>query len=236
MQLVNKGVTRNGTKYRTVGTRMSGDQNTGLGNSILNYAMLSSVFGKKAAYYIDGDDSVVICESVQVPKLDFSQFGMSTKAELAYELEKIEFCQCRPVEGAREWVMARNPMRALRRLPWVVGSKHLQAIPRYIKSVGMCELALNPGVPVLQAVGQSMLKFGSGRYLHTDRHWAAKLMPQGPESARFISVPYRSRLSYENAWGISPDEQLEFERMVLKQTVEDQQSILLGYLPSGFTL
>jgi len=239
-QLVNKGSTRNGTTFKTKGTRMSGDQNTGLGNSALNYGMLCEyVKGVEATFYIDGDDSVVIVERADVHKLDikcFAQFGMTTKLEIAEEFERVDFCQGRPVFDGVSWHMVRDPFRVLARLPWVVKRNHLPIIPRYVKSVGMCELALNMGIPVLQSVACALIEFGSGAYVKTDRHYLAKLSKIKPWHARAVPISQVTRESFERAWGISVEEQLELETVTLEKPMVDVLELLFSNLPAGVTL
>lgn len=239
-QLVNKGSTRNGTTFKTVGTRMSGDQNTGLGNSILNYGMLHEyVKGVNAAFYIDGDDSVVIVERADVKKLDitcFKQFGMTTKLEVAEEFERVDFCQGRPVFDGVSWHMVRDPRRVIARLPWVVKRSHLPIINRYIKSVGMCELALNIGIPVMQPLAAALIKFGSGEYIKTDRHYLAKLSKIKPWHAREVPIRQVTRESFAKAWDIPIEEQLELEKVVLLKPEVDVLAMLYDNVPSGVTL
>lgn len=240
MQLVNRGSTHNGTTYRTIATRMSGDQNTGIGNSVINYGMLAEFIGKrKAAYYIDGDDSVIIVERDQLKKLSpkiFKDFGMATKMEVVTELEKVEFCQCRPVTDGVAWHMIRNPMRALARLPWVVKRNHLSCIGRYIKSVGMCEMSMNLGIPIMQHVAQQMVDQGSGKYMITDRHYMAKTMKIKPWNCTPVPIRSETRVSFEKAWGILVEDQIRLENIKLVRPVSDVESILTSLMPSGSTL
>lgn len=240
MQKRNRGSTRNGTTYRTMATRMSGDQNTGLGNSVINYGMLAAFMGKrKAGYYIDGDDSVIIIERSDLRGLSvkfFSEFGMSTKLEVVKEFESIEFCQCRPVFDGVSWHMVRNPFRALARLPWVVKKNHLSCIGRYIKSVGMCELSMNLGIPVMQHVATAMIQYGDGKYMITDRHYMAKTMKIKPWNSSPVPIRSITRESFARAWGISVEDQIRFENVSLSRPVTDVEAILMSMLPTGATL
>lgn len=220
-QMLNKGGTKNGTKFVTKGTRMSGDQNTGLGNSVLNKGMLSICLkrsGIKGAIYVDGDDSVVIIERNQLQFLDLSflrQCGMRSKVEYADEFEQVEFCQTRPVFDGTEWRMVRNPMRVLSRTPWIVKRNHLNVIPRYLKSLGLCELALSVGLPVTQSLALKLIAKGAGKYLVTDLHHQASREYIQPEYARARKVTETCRESYARAWGISIDDQLLYEAATL---------------------
>jgi len=239
-QLVNKGSTRNGTVFKTTGTRMSGDQNTGLGNSILNYGMLAEfVKGVKARFYIDGDDSVVIVERGRVSQLKlgvFRTFGMNTKLEVVDEFEHIEFCQSRPVWDGVAWHMIRNPMRVIARLPWLVKRNHLNVIPRYLKSVGMCEMVLNLGIPVMQEIARTLISKGSGKYMKTDRHYLAKLSKIKPWNVKPVPIRQVTRESFEKAWGITIEEQMKLEKVSVVKPETNVVAILDQHLPSGLTL
>lgn len=216
-QLRNVGSTRNGTKFFTQATRCSGDQNTGLGNSVINLGMLSIMLkrsGIKGAIYVDGDDSVVIIERNDQQFLDLSflaQCGMRAKVEYAYEFEHIEFCQTRPVFDGVAWRMVRNPRRVLSRTPWVVKRNHLNVIGRYLKSLGMCELALSAGMPVTQSLALKLIGKGSGKYMVTELHHQAMKEYVQPTYAKARHVSDDCRISYAKAWDISISEQLELE-------------------------
>lgn len=112
-QLFNKGYSRNGLKYYVKGTRMSGDYNTGLGNSLLNRAVLESWLTVPASIMLDGDDSVIILERRDVKHLDFSHFakcGFTTEIALRYEMNKVEYCRRRLVLCDPP-MFVRNPLR-----------------------------------------------------------------------------------------------------------------------------
>lgn len=120
MQLKNMGVSAGGIRYLMKGKRSSGDVNTGLGNSKLNYAFLRSYIMRvfvlllaegyrdlKWRALIDGDDSVLILEAdvwkrmqeVLPIKEHMLALGMVTEVEETCDIWKAEFCQSRPVVG-----------------------------------------------------------------------------------------------------------------------------------------
>jgi hypothetical protein len=240
MQLKNKGCTKNGTTYITKGTRMSGDQNTSMGNSIINYGMLKEAFKKiKAGFYVDGDDSVVIIDRMDYAKVNFgvfAKFGMNTKKEEIDIFERVDFCQCRPVFDGVSWQLARNPWRALVRLPWTVKRAALPIKAKYVRSVGLCEIACSYGLPILQAIGWSMVDMGSGEYVKTDRHWQANLQKVKPVKVQRIEVKYETRLSYALAWDVSVEEQIRLESLKLSWGTHASTLLLEEVIPSGMTL
>lgn len=224
-QLLNKGFTKNGTKYVTEATRMSGDQNTGLGNSVINYAIIKAFAEKeklKCSIYVDGDDSVVIYEDdgIQHDAKFFEQFGMKTKSEYATEFEKVEFCQTRPVFDGIQWHCVRNPLRILLRTPWTVRTDWLRKREVYLASVGRCEIALGMGLPVGQYLGAKLACL-SHRHMETQLDYVAKRQYVKPNKARVIEPTMECRLSYERAWDLSIEQQLYIEKLAIRLPTVD---------------
>lgn len=219
-QRVNKGRTKNGTKYVTRATRMSGDQNTGIGNSIINFAMTKALFGHmKICYYIDGDDYLIFVERSEASKINpdsYLQFGMETKLEsVTSVIEHIDFCQTRPVFNGVGYTMCRNPERMLKRVQWGVGKFSTAYIPKYLSSVGKCLIAIGRGLPVEQYIGRT-LSVLSNTYVVTSYHYSANRMPFRPGRASVVEPGVATRLSYEMAWGISAQKQLLLENSSVK--------------------
>lgn len=62
-QLKNNCYSKGGIRYDCIARKMSGEYNTSLGDSLINFMMLLGMFnGVDAQYVINGDDSVVILE------------------------------------------------------------------------------------------------------------------------------------------------------------------------------
>lgn len=218
-QLEAHGATKNGTHYKTKGTRMSGDQNTGLGNSIINYAMLAAYaehHGLSVAFYVDGDDSVMICEDDDKRRTTefFAQFGMKTKLDFATEFSKVDFCQTRPVFDGVTWRMVRNPYRTITRMPWTTKEISSKNVNTYLASIGDCEVALGLGLPIGQFIGDKLRGLTTKRTL-VDLHYVANREFVRPHRARVVAPTQECRLSYFDAWDISPEQQVVLETQEL---------------------
>lgn len=218
MQMRNQGSTKNGTQYYTPGTRMSGEASTALGGTALNILLLRAWLGRtRHCMYVDGDDSVVIIEQADRTRLpDLSDtmltMCMHTKLEQSTEVfEEVEFCQCRPVEVGGAWRMVRNPLRVLSRAGWSVLPMPSTLVKRWVRSVGLCEMILGRGVPILQRLGELMAIRGSGRYYMTDKHYEARKLQHSIERVQPLEVEYSTRLSFERAWGVDPQTQMLIE-------------------------
>lgn len=235
-QLVNKGRVRSiGLKYESSGGRMSGDMNTAVGNCILMLLMVAEMMSRincpKFDVLDDGDDIVVIVEkgweeSIKEHAFEiFLDFGHEVKIEnIAYKFEDLEWCQCHPVEiEFQRFKLVRNPAKILTK--GIAGTKYFtnpdEATRRkLINSVGHCELVLNLGVPVLQAYAEMCIRIsGTTELLNFDSvdeyyHRIAKeTRSMGVELQDVVARPITmdARCSFERAFGITIEDQLELE-------------------------
>lgn len=215
MQLDNVCYTRNGIKYKCPGRKMSGEYNTSLGDSLINWAMLEYWLRDiPHQVLVNGDDSVVAIPSSRFLNLDkgfFQSVGLVTKIETTHLFEHVEFCQCRPVEVCPGlWRMVRNPRRVLSRAGITIRSLQGKARDDWLHCVGMGEVACNSGVPVLQSLGVALMKRGRFRRAFYDEIMARRL-----DEYRGVSpISECARASFSIAWGIPICEQLLLERAI----------------------
>nr|WKV34341.1 MAG: RNA-dependent RNA polymerase [Riboviria sp.] len=222
----NIGMSVGGIRFKTQGTRMSGHMDTGLGNSLIMFAMIKSFLKtvgiNKHTMSVNGDDSVVIIERNDLRKAQnmsfFTDCGFKMKFEWTEEFSQMEYCQCKPVETRYGWVMARSPDRILRRAGWSTKRFGKKRVADYLFSLGMGECAINYGLPIGYALGTKlkqtaieasnrpvkMLPINRKKYISYTRqkYW------QSPEPAVVDDI---ARNSYAEAWGITPDDQIEIE-------------------------
>lgn len=206
-QIKNKGFTRRGIKYLVKGTRMSGDYNTGLGNSLLNRMILESwCSGVKHEIMLDGDDSIIIVEKQDYDKLDpqhFERMGFETKIELADDISHVEFCKKRLVLG-KEPCMVRDPVRVLSNMGLCLRKYHPTTYRRWVQGVYECERKSNPGMPIFRAfpdLGIRSLK---------DDEYNFKML--GLERMR--DSEYVARVEFQHTWGISEHMQKFLEKSI----------------------
>lgn len=244
-QLTNKAKTTHGIRYTVNGGRMSGDMNTALGNCVLMSIMVASYFakvfpGRRFDFLDDGDDCVVMFESDMATTFEetvvseFLHYGMELTVDPPKTIfERIEFCQCRPVEVSGEWMMIRNPYRVLSRA--ACGRKLKLNPAQRIFLIGQCELIMHSGVPVLQAWAMALMRAGVQSKMVLDRqdayYWHLRDAglsldsPGGP-----TEVDNRTRESFALSWEISVDEQLRLEARLHSLSVP----VELEVLPSDF--
>nr|UCS96349.1 MAG: RNA-dependent RNA polymerase [Riboviria sp.] len=212
-QLKNKCYTRSGIKYTIRGTRMSGDYNTGLGNSLINKIVLDSwVYGLKHEIMLDGDDSIIIIEASDLNKLNMNHFekmGFITKMEFTDEITQVDYCQTRLVLGSTV-TMCRNPWRALSHMAVTTKCYHPSVYRRWLGGVAECEASSNKGMPIYHALFDLVVN-NSIR----DEEWHRKMQNETVGISDTIN-----RDGFAATFGIS--EQLQL-------AIEERVSIYTGY-------
>jgi hypothetical protein len=237
-QINNVGVTSLGFKYKCRGRRMSGDMNTALGNCILMIIMVATFMrGRRYDVLDDGDDCLLIVERSTLPWVlanahsGFLEFGMEIKIEnVAHSLEEVEWCQCRPIMVADDKVkFIRNPAKVFSTA--LGGTKYFVqegARRKLVNTIGMSELILNLGVPILQEFALALMRNAettgslSLREMESYNHRLKRELPalNMRHLARVDPRPITpvARASFHKAFGFTPTEQLLIERRLAEWT------------------
>lgn len=220
----NKGRSPRGLRYKTFGTRMSGDMDTGLGNSLIMWTMLSMFLkhvGVKGSIYVNGDDSVIVINRSDLGKTRdmtfFKECGFNMKYEVATSMNELEFCQARLIETDYGYTMARNPARVIGKAGWsTLGLAKRNKIRDYVHTIGMCERAASWGVPIASAMATAFIKAtpcGRKRvitpWLQNHYESMQKWWKVGEPK-----ISLQTRLNFEDAWGVTVAEQLRLERSI----------------------
>ena len=226
MQVVNRGVARcfdGVVKYKVRGGRGSGDMNTSLGNSYIMCAIIWTWMrrcGVRARLVNNGDDCVVIMEREDT--MSFSDGFSEFAAELGFTMvverpvdvfEHIEFCQTHPVFDGTTWRMVRNFDSAREKDSMCLFPLDTAgALQSWLYAVGECGLALTSGLPVFQEMYTAFMRcgkpsrMGDALFMQGGR----AMMARGMESKR-SNVTTSARVSFFEAFGVTPDEQTALE-------------------------
>jgi len=168
-QFKNKARTQCGLRYKMFGHRCSGEYTTSEGNSLINYCMIA-VYVKasgiiKFRIHVNGDDSVLIIERSDLNKLKsvefFKNFNMETEVDkIAHRFEEISYCQCSPIRVGGEYVMIKEPWRAMSRSAYC-DSKYFKCLEKFLAGSALCDLLSYQGVPVLQSFFTMLLRISN---------------------------------------------------------------------------
>lgn len=207
-QKVNYGYSRNNVKYKIVATRMSGDYDTSLGNTLLNLTILRSWLSDVKHYImLDGDDAVIIIEAADYRRLDHSHFdrcGFKTVIEVTSDIQQMQFCRSKLLltDPPR---FAREPQRALTHFSTSLKAYPQHIVSRYLAGVGLCELASSAGVPIIQPIAYAMSRLSDKPILE----WDFKSVFGLP---KVLPITDEVRVAYADAWGIDPMTQCLLEK------------------------
>lgn len=232
MQLINIVKSNLGLKYVAHGRRMSGDMNTALGNCLIMLLMVLSYMWylsvSKWDCLDDGDDCLLIVEEEDLDLIlstvapHFLEYGMQMKVEcVAHSLFEVIFCQSSVVEWSEARFKFVRDYRAVISKS-LTGIRHWQD-PSYrlkvIRAIGLCELVLNLGVPVLQSFACAILRnvgkpsdlnlASDGLRARVQRELRA--LGKKPSDIQPRQVERSARLSFAVAFGCDVDEQLALE-------------------------
>lgn len=223
LQCHNRGKTVGGVEYECDGKRMSGDINTALGNSILNYGMLSAWLesgGVRGCILLDGDDSVIVLDKAQLSALPpigefMLNFGMVTEASIVEDVRRAEFCQSKIVlgrEGPYFCPDIRKLLDTTRKSAANVPGNQWKPI---LRASILCELISNPSMPMMKPLAR-WLEANPGAVRIPD--WLRYRIKSGygVGEEQLVAAPWTEptvdeRISFGLAWDISPSEQIAFE-------------------------
>jgi hypothetical protein len=223
------GTTSHGLRFSRPGGRASGDYNTGMGNSLLMLAAVVSVLkgtGCKFDILVDGDNALVFCSRGDLAELlrDFNANVLRGSGhEMTLEkpvsvLEHVRFGRSAPVflGHGLGWTMVREPWAVLSG----AGASHRWLreplfAKRWLSGVFRCELWLARGIPVLQAYAVSVLSCVGFFTKRLPDQSLSDYYHVGARQALLTDVIAPTgdcRRSFELAFGLSPEEQLLWEK------------------------
>lgn len=225
-QIHNKGIayTAEGrVTYQVEGCRMSGDMNTALGNCLLMCALVYT-YAKERGIRIrlanNGDDCVVFMNAqdrnmiVGGLKEWFLARGFNMKVgDIVYDLEKVEFCQTRPVFIDGAYRMVRSPAVAMSKdvVNLHPGEGRISDYLAWLDCVACCGESMSAGVPILQQFYQTLKGIPGKRgkvveYQKSGMRYLARGM-----HGRTTSISEESRYRMWLSYGFTPDEQIVIE-------------------------
>jgi len=233
-QLKLSGVTQGGVKFSRVGGRASGDFNTGMGNSLIMLAVVVAVlktYGVPFDLLVDGDNALVFLRGRDATRVrcDFAALAHRFSGhEMVLEkpvcvMEEIRFGQCAPVWFGGGWCMVRD----YRKVVSGACSSHVHLkdpsfVGRYLRGVALCEASLSRGLPVLQAWSSRL--FARTKSLRAvDASFYRDYQVLGVDVDQLVEpvaeeVQAETRVSFERAFGLSPEAQLQLENSFVVPT------------------
>lgn len=152
----NKGTTRYGERYKVTGTRMSGDVDTSLGNSLINYHILIralKLLNIRGDAIVNGDDSIIFTDE-PIPTQEYvrilRQFNMeSVVLPSVNNIHKVEFCRTRLIyHPDKNPTLMFDParLRSIYGMTWKSYPDHVYI--KYLEAVSHANSCMNSNSPV----------------------------------------------------------------------------------------
>jgi hypothetical protein len=252
-QINNRGLARcpdGEIRYRVEGCRMSGDMNTSSGNC---YIMCATVHNwckevnriSKFRLANNGDDCMLVVERKDEAKVRdglieyYKELGFTMKVEPTVDvLERVEFCQTRPILVNGQYRMVRNLHQSLSKdLHSLHDLKSKVAMKAWVNAVGVGGRSMNDGVPVMMEFFKrfpqykNTVKVNSDMEVRMQEDWKYKFS----RSATFLgdAPSQASRYSFWLAFGVLPDEQIALENGfqplqvgIIDEQIQEEVSLL----------
>lgn len=234
LQEFNKCFSRNGIRYKTRGKRMSGDMNTAVGNCLLMYLMCKVVMKQlgvhKYELLVDGDDTLLIVEQYDSIWLklnmqaEFLKLGHEIKLEGEHTtLEGIVWCQSTMMElNPNEFAFVRPWRKTLSTL--TCGTRYWNdpnVQKTFMHALGVCLLADQVGVPVLQTFALKLMSYGAHFRLFDGLdeygivyHILHRLGKEALLRIKPVEVSDCARASFAKTTGMTYEEQVLMEREI----------------------
>jgi len=168
-------------------------------------------------FLIDGDNVLVFADHADAGPMvveHVKKFGHELKHEVFNTLNEIEFCQGKIVYVDGVPTMIRDPYKVM--ATTFVNHRHYheeRGGRRYSATVAQALMVINRGVPIIQAFAE--VERRNVKLLPGALDWQLKIVEEISRSwTKFEPKPVTmsTRLSFEEAFGLSPVEQVEIER------------------------
>jgi hypothetical protein len=168
----------------------------------------------------NGDDCTIIIEKCDLHKMDgFHEFAKSCGYYMVIEepvsqMEKIDFCQTRPIRTAKGVIMVRNfPLAAAKDCVSLLPLTDVRSWRKWANDIGKAGRALNDGVPVAYSFYKMLDRTGDGSF--GDHPWTSRTgmsIMRERLNDNVTEITDEARVSFWEAFGISPDMQIAMEQ------------------------
>lgn len=173
-KMVKKGKTCNGVGFSFFGTRGSGDMDTGLFNTILNWIacrMYEDVnnTGGIGNFIVDGDDGVIGIHNLKATKIDTAaRMGFDAKIIIRDDYHDVEFCSSKFIEVSNGvYYQVQNLNKLLNNVQYCINSEFSSSLATYFGSLGFMYKQLYKNIPVYYDFAKYLCSAFDG-YINTD--------------------------------------------------------------------
>lgn len=190
-KLVKSGFTGNGIRFSFFACRGSGDMDTGLFNTIINYVACRYFEIKNGLgtydFIVDGDDSVVAYPINHTNPINntFVEFGLDAKLDPIDDPNRVEFCSAKFIPYAPgQFVLCPDIRKICRNIGVLINPQFNHAMGQYYYTLGFMYITMFPGIEFFQRLGRFLMGITRNPKLRVNLELMGQLNPSFIEAFR----------------------------------------------------
>jgi hypothetical protein len=177
-----KGRSTNGVSFFFKGLRGSGDMDTGLFNTIINWVACRYFELKNGSgehdFMVDGDDSVIAVPLGFEPTNTFTEFGLEAKLEITDDPTSVEFCSAKFVEYyPGKYLLCPDIKKICRNIGTLLNKDFFSCVGHYYYTLGFMYKVLFPGVQFFEKLSAFLMKITQNEKLRVNLDCVRDLNP-----------------------------------------------------------
>lgn len=169
-KMFKRGYTKNGIKFQFQGCRGSGDMDTGLGNTLLNFVSLKYFMIKNGLdperFIVDGDDSVAAIPKGREDFVNyFLDFGFDAKLLVKKTYHEVDFCSSKFIQvNPGTFYQVQNLDKLLTNIGTILDDRFVQSAAEYYASLGYMYQVVYKDIPIYYQLGCFLRNFIQGKH------------------------------------------------------------------------
>jgi len=202
-KMLKRGYTQKGIKFKFQACRGSGDMDTGLGNTLLNYVSMKYFLIKNGVpsdkFMVDGDDGVASIPSSNKQYVNyFADFGFDAKLLIKKDYHDVEFCSSNFIQiTPGKFYQVQNLTKLLSNIGTILNPEFVYSASDYYASLGYMYQTCYKGIPIYEDLGRFLRGFaGEKHYCKTEYANGAYGISEAFKHSRGTNFPVDAHLAY----------------------------------------
>jgi hypothetical protein len=162
-----------GLSFHFIGTRGSGDMDTGLFNTMINAILIeycAACSGLTLENMADGDDGLMGTDTLDFDMTTFAEFGLTIELEPVEEISEVRFCSSGFIQynAQGDYVQMQDINKLLNNIGIVKNRQFYHCLGEYYYSLGFMYTKMYPGFPLFRQLAKFLMSIGDRKYIHKE--------------------------------------------------------------------
>jgi hypothetical protein len=169
LKMIKHGHCTHGVEFELLFNRGSGDMDTGLFNTLINY-VATKYFqlknGFDAGFMVDGDDNVLGLPFGKEQLIDtYAEFGLEAKLVIRKDYHDVEFCSSKflMINRAGDMLQVQNLNKVLNNIGVMRNIEFRHCMGEYYYSLGYMYSKIYPNMPIISELSSYLMSFTKKR-------------------------------------------------------------------------